>query len=335
MRLSGALQADPRHRQSLALLARLEEAAGNAPAARRALSALVAAHPGDAHALLQWATLEAREGSARTARRLFRRGRDARPRDPALLRAWASLEARQGRVGQARCGARPPGPAPPRPPRSRAPGPARGAEGPGRPPPAPRRRLFRAAHEADPRHLPTLLGWASLEGRAGNRELSLRLHRDGLAVDPGNLPLRVSMAQCLAGGGDLGGAAEVLAACVADDPDAGKAWHELGNVARLSGDVAAARRHYRAGIRCSDRGHRLLCFEALGELECASGRREYAAQLFREGAESAGAPHLTSRYLRAWSSLEKRRGNLLEAHGLIVQASRPTGPPPTRGPPPG
>lgn len=100
--LSRALHADPNHRQSLMLLAKLEEGVGNAAGSRRALKRILRDHPRDTRALLSLALVESRTGDARAARKLFRAGRDAMPSDAALLSAWASFESKQGNNALAR-----------------------------------------------------------------------------------------------------------------------------------------------------------------------------------------------------------------------------------------
>ena len=317
--ISQAVQREPGHRQSLMLLRDLEDREGRPEAAERALERLLEEHPSDRHAVLAQAQAAVAAGQPRKARRLFRMacqpqttqgdtrqkkehvkttptegaevvGRreegDQRIRggrststststsiaDAPLLSSWASFEARQRNVPRARS-------------------------------------LFRRAHRLDPFHLPTVVGWASLEGRAGDTFRALSLLDRALQHHPRHSHLLVLRAQILEGKGQLDEAMYILQDVVKQDPDRGKAWHVLGLLHQRLGDSAEARDCFRRGCGASDPDQRLLCYEGLADFESAMGRRDFAATIYAEGASrvEADGGAVTSRYLRAWAALEKRR----------------------------
>lgn len=115
--------------------------------------------------------------------------------------------------------------------------------------------------------------------RQGRYAEALERFAEGLAIDPQNIPARVSYARALYLAGQGEQATGQLERALADDPQQGLAWLLLGVLAQQKGDGEAAAEHYRRALAIDpdQAGARFY----LANLDFAEGRFALAEQGYR------------------------------------------------------
>ncbi|CAG9466236.1 unnamed protein product [Pedinophyceae sp. YPF-701] len=312
-----ALRVDPDHGQSLASLAKLLVDTGTSASARDdardLLRRALDARPSDTVALQALARLEWAAGNRRAARQIYARiamlgpaggdgdgaggqkdadARGSHAATPSLLSGWGGLE--QSRRHSARAA-----------------------------------RLYEAALQRDPEHLPSLMGLGVVESKAGNHAAAEAHYRRALEVSPGNVRIRCALAQGLRAAGRTAEARRELDGVLEDDPGCARAWYILGVLLQQIGEAGDAREAFKRGAGTGGRDGKprdatslLLCFEAWAEGEAGQGRTALAVRLFEEGCIAIAPQEPTARYLRAWALAAKREGDLEGALELLARAAR-------------
>ncbi len=250
----------------------------------KTLEALSVQAPHDPRVWCVWGRHEWKLGRYKSAKEKFEHGMTLRPHS-ALLVAYAAMEAQRRNRTKARA-------------------------------------LLKQAVEVGGQQNPhAWVSYAQLEGRDRNWRKAIRICEDGLAIFPENTYLLGTLGSIHENSGDDEQAAVAFQRALEIDPANTFAIHELGKLASKHGQLEEARRYFSMGVESDDPKGVMLCAESLCNVMIFQREEREARALFERVALRYGDA-MSSRFLRAWASFEKKSGDVSKACDLFSMSAK-------------
>ncbi len=185
---------------------------------------------------------------------------------------------------------------------------------------------YRRAHQLAPSHFDWIYYLGQMQASQGNCDDAVKSLRKALNLNPGYLPARMKLAECLRASAQSEESETLYRAILKDHPDSAEAYYGLGKVQTARHDVRAALASYRAACNLFPEfgaAHYVLAlaYRTLGEEE--KSQEEFQSyEKNKETGPPAQDPLLEEVHtLNRGAAIEIRSGYDLERAGKLQEAA--------------